>query len=144
MSTGAWVCALGFDLVSFASSTEWVYARGAWMLTGLGVLAGLAAAFVALADLMALPRGTLAFRTGLRQLLALDVALVAFTVSFLIRNSSDFFFHDPSPVPAVVLSLVGLGALAVTHWLGGILTYGYGVRVATDPERRKGFEAIPD
>lgn len=139
-ATGAWASALAFDAVSFVSSTEWVYARGAWLLTGIGVAVGLVASFAALSDLLGIPRGTIAFRVGVRRLLALDVALVLFTVSFLVRNASDFAFHDPSPVLAVVLSVLGLAALAVTHWLGGTLTYRYGVRVALDEERLEGFE----
>lgn len=144
VATGAWVCALGFDAFSFVSDTEWVYARGAWLLTGLGVAAALVGAFAALADLLGIPRGTVAFGTGVRHLLALDAALVAFTVSFLSRNGSDFAFHDQAPTLALVASGLGLVALAVTVWLGGILTYAYGVRVALDEERQKGFGPTPD
>jgi len=142
IALGAWVCALGFDAFSFVADTEWVYARGAWLLTGLGLLAGLVAAFLALDELLGIPRDTVAFRVGVRRLVALDVALVAFTVSFLVRNDSDFLFHDPSPTLAVLASLVGLGAAAWSTWQAGILTYRYGVRVAPDAERVKGFEPV--
>ena len=144
VATGAWACALVFDAISIVSSTEWVYARGAWLLTGIGVAAGLVGSFAVLADLLAIPRGTVAFRTGVRHLIALDVALVCFTASFLVRNASDFLFHDPSPTAAIALSVLGLAALAVMTWIGGTLTYGYGVRVALDEERRAGFEPAPD
>lgn len=144
LATGAWVCALGFDTFSFVSDTEWVYARGAWLLTGLGVAAALAGAFAALVDLLGIPRGTIAFGTGVRHLLALDAALVAFTVSFLSRNATNFDFHDTAPALALVASVLGLIALGIATWLGGTLTYTYGVRVALDEERQKGFEPTPD
>jgi uncharacterized membrane protein len=139
LALGAWASALVFDAISMVSSTEWVYARGAWLLTGLGVAAGLAAAFAATADLLAVPRGTPAFRVGVRHLVALDVALAAQALSFVVRHSSDFLFHDPSPTVAVVLSVVGLGARGVAQWLAGTLTYGYGLRVLPDAERLDGF-----
>jgi uncharacterized membrane protein len=139
LALGAWASALVFDAISMVSSTEWVYARGAWLLTGLGVAAGLAAAFAATADLLAVPRGTPAFRVGVRHLVALDVALAAQALSFVVRHSSDFLFHDPSPTVAVVLSVVGLGAMGVAQWLAGTLTYGYGLRVLPDAERLDGF-----
>jgi uncharacterized membrane protein len=140
LAGGAWVAAGVFDAVSFVSSTEWVYVRGAWLLCALGVAAALVAALVTLVDLLAVPRGTAAFRVGLRHLIALDVALVAFAASFLVRNRSSFDFHDTAEPAALVLSAVGLLALAAATWYGGILTYRYGVRVATDDERLSGFE----
>ena len=140
VAAGAAACSLAFDALSFASSTEWVYARGAWLLTAIGVAVGIVAAFLALADLLVLSRGTVAFRTGVRRLLALDAALVALSASFVIRHSSDFRFHDATAVPAVVLTVLGLGAMAVCLWLSDTLTHGYGIRVALDEERRKGFE----
>jgi uncharacterized membrane protein len=142
VALGAWACALVFDALSFVSSTEWVYARGAWLLTGLGVAAALGAAFAALADLLAVPRGTPAFRVGVRHLIALDVALLAQAISFVIRNSSDFAFHDHSPTPAVALSVVGLAAMAVNQWLAGTLTYRYGLRVRPDAERLEGYGPV--
>ena len=58
VAIGAWVCAFGFDLISQVADPAWVYARGAYVLTGAGVLAGAVAATVGLADLVRVPRGT--------------------------------------------------------------------------------------
>lgn len=144
LASGAWVAAFGFDVYSRVSDTEWVYARGAWLLTALGLIAGLVGAFAVLHDLVGIPRGTRAFAVGVRRLIALDVALALFTISFLVRNASDFAFHDPSPVAAVAASVLGLAALGCALWLEGILTFAYGVRVATDEERLAGFEPTDD
>jgi len=144
LASGAWVASLGFDVYSRVSDTEWVYARGAWLLTALGLIAGLVGSFAVLHDLVGIPRGTRAFAVGVRRLIALDVALALFTISFLIRNASDFIFHAPSPVAAVAASVLGLVALGRSLWLDGVLTFAYGVRVATDEERLAGFAPDDD
>jgi uncharacterized membrane protein len=140
VAIGAWVCSFGFDLISQVADTAWVYARGAYVLVGVGVVVGVIAATVGLIDLVNLPRGTRAFRTGVRHLLAMDAALLAFAASFLVRRTSEFRWHDGVEPAAMALSVVGLVALAVGVWLGSTLSYRYGVRVAVDAERRDGFE----
>lgn len=140
VAIGAWVCALGFDLISQVADTAWVYARGAYVLTAAGVGAGLVAAMVGLADLVRVPRDTPAFRTGIRHLLCMDACLVLFAVSFLIRRGSDFEWHDPvAPLPFAI-SLLGLVLLAAGVWLGTRLAHTYGVRTAVDEDRLRGFE----
>lgn len=140
VAIGAWVCALGFDLISQVADTAWLYARGAYVLTGAGVGVGIVAATLGLADLVRVPRDTPAFRAGVRHLLAMDACLVLFAVSFLIRRGSDFEWHDPVSPVALGASVLGLIALAVGIWLGTRLTYTYGVRVAVDEDRLEGFE----
>ena len=48
----------------------------------------------------------------------------------------------PAPVPAaqIVLSVVSLAALAVSGYLGGKLTYRYGVRVADEGTQADGYD----
>lgn len=140
VAVGAWVCAFAFDLISQVADTAWLYARGAYVLTGIGVGAGLVAAMIGLADLVRVPRDTPAWRTGIRHLLFMDACLVLFTVSFLLRRSSDFEWHDPvAPAPFLV-SIFGLGGLAAGAWLGARLAHTYGVRGALEQDRLRGFE----
>ncbi len=140
VAVGAWVCAFGFDLISQVADTAWVYARGAYVLTAAGVGVGVVAAMLGLADLVRIPRDTRAFRTGVRHLLSMDACLVLFAVSFLVRRTSDFEWHDPVAIVPMGLSVVGLAVLAVGVWLGARLSYTYGVRVALEPDRLRGFE----
>lgn len=140
VAIGAWVCALGFDLVSQVADTAWVYARGAYVLTAIGVVVGVVAATIGLVDLVRVPRATPAFRTGVRHLLAMDGCLVLFSISFLIRRTSDFEWHDPVAVVPMATSIAGLVLLAVGTWFGTRLSYTYGVRVALQPDRLQGFE----
>lgn len=144
VAIGAWVLALPFDLISFVADTAWVYVRGSWLLTGMGVGAALVAALLGLVDLLGIPRGTVAWRAGIRHLLWTDAALVLFAASFVLRNESDFPFHDAVDVAPFVLSLLGLGAVAVGAWLGQRMTYQLGVRVADLDDRLAGFEPDED
>lgn len=139
VAIGAWVCASGFDLISLVADTAWVYARGAYVLTLTGVTAGVAATLVGLADLTRVPRDTPAFRTGIRHMLAMDVCLVLFAASFLVRRTSDFAWHDPVAPAAIALSVAGLGALLVGMWHGLRLSYTFGVRAVEEPDRRRGY-----
>lgn len=140
VAVGAWVCAFGFDLISQVADTAWVYARGAYVLTAAGVGVGLVASILGLADLVRVPRDTPAWRTGIRHLLCMDAALVLFAVSFLLRRSSDFEWHDPVAPAPFAISIVGLVALAAGTWLGARLAHTYGVRVAVEEDRLRGFE----
>ncbi len=140
LAVGSWLAALVFDVVSWVSSTEWAYARGAWLLTGLGVGVGLVAAQLGAIDLQGIDRSSPALRTGMRHLLAMDLAIVAFALSFVVRTQSEFGFHETASVAALVLSLVGVGALAAGVWLGSSLTYRFGVGVR-GPELGKEQEA---
>lgn len=132
LALGAWACSLGFDLLSQVADAAWVYERGAYVLVGGGLVLAVVAGLVGLLDLRELDRGTSAFRTGIRHLLVMDVALVLFTGSFLIRRRSDFTWHEGVAVPAMVLSLLGLVAVGAGTWLGSQLAFGYGVRVERD------------
>lgn len=141
MAIGSWLAALGFDAVSWVSNTEWAYARGAWLLTGLGVGAGLVAAQLGAIDLQGIDRSSPALRTGMRHLLAMDLAIVTFALSSVVRAQSEFAYHETASVPALLLSFAGLGALTAGVWLGSSLTYRFGVGVR-GPEPENGPEPV--
>ena len=113
VAVSSWLASIAFDVLSHLSDSEYVYARGAYLLTGMGVAAAVIATLAGLIDLMGIDRDDPRFNTGLRHLVAMDVTLVLFTVSFLVRRSSDFAFHESSAVGASVLSLLGLATMAV-------------------------------
>jgi uncharacterized membrane protein len=128
---GTWVAALVFDIISRAGDDGVVYAKGAYWLIGIGIVGALVAAVFGFLDLLAIPTRTRAFKTGLTHM-ALNLAVVAaFAVGFALRHShlSD---ADGTPVGLIVLAAVALGVLAVSGWLGGRLTYRYGIRVVDE------------
>src|SRR5206468_4184334 len=62
---GAWVASLVFDLASHVVAHPAFLVPASRWLVGLGVLGALAAGSVGLLDLLAIPTGTKAYRTGL-------------------------------------------------------------------------------
>ncbi|MBF6301987.1 DUF2231 domain-containing protein [Nocardia amamiensis] len=135
---GAWVASLVFDLASHVVEDPAFLAEGAQWLIAIGVLGALAAASVGFLDLLAIPTGTPAFRTGVVHM-SLNLAVTAaFIADFLWRRSSE----DPhSPVQAgpLALSVASVVVLAVYGYLGGKLAYHYGVRVADENTQAAGF-----
>jgi len=136
---GAWVASFVFDLASRWSDEPVVFAKGAYWLLGLGLVGALGAAVFGFLDLVAIPTGTRAFRTGLLHM-ALNLGVVAvYTGSFLLRGGR---LDRPDGVPGglIALSAVALAVLAVSGWLGGRLAYRYGVRVADEATQVEGYQ----
>lgn len=135
---GTWIGSFVFDLASRWSGEPEVFAKGSFWLIGLGILGALAAALFGLLDLVAIPRSTAAFRTGLLHMAINLLVVAAFVVSFVVRTGS---IDDPGEVSVglIVLSAVALGALGLSGWLGGKLTYKYGVRVANEHDQASGY-----
>jgi uncharacterized membrane protein len=136
---GAWVASFVFDLASRWSDEPVVFAKGAYWLLGLGLVGALGAAAFGFLDLVAIPTGTRAFRTGLLHM-ALNLGVVAvYTGSFLLRGGR---LDRPDGVPGglIALSAAALAVLAVSGWLGGRLAYRYGVRVADEATQVEGYQ----
>jgi len=91
-------------------------------------------------DLVRVPRGTEAFRTGIRHLLLMDATLGLFAVSFLLRRGSAFGVDDPVGTAPFVLSVAGIATVALGAWFGLRLAYTHGVRVRVGHLRLEGFE----
>jgi uncharacterized membrane protein len=140
VAIGAWACSVPFDLIALKADAAWVYARAAYLLIGGGVAVGMVAAVVGVLDLLTVARGTRAFETGVRHLVVMAATLALFTGSTVLRAGSGFVWHDPAPLPALLLSGAGLVTMAIGGWLGGRLAYTFGVRVALDEDRLEGFE----
>ncbi|MEU0504490.1 DUF2231 domain-containing protein [Nocardia sp. NPDC005998] len=135
---GAWIASLVFDLASHVVEDPAFLAEGARWLIAIGVLGALAAASVGFLDLLGIPTGTPAFRTGLVHM-SLNLAVTAaFAADFLWRRSSDDR-HGPVSAGPLALSVVSVAVLAVSGYLGGKLAYRYGVRVADETTQAAGF-----
>jgi len=135
---GAWLAAIVFDVVSRAGDDHLAFAKGAYWLIGIGIVGALVAAMFGFLDLLAIPTQTRAFRTGLLHMTLNLVIVVAFAVDFALRHSR-LDEPDGTPVGLIVLSAIALVALAVSGWLGGKLTYRYGVRVVDEAAQFDGF-----
>jgi uncharacterized membrane protein len=135
---GAWVCSFGFDIASRIADEADVFAKGAFWLIGAGIVGALVAAIVGFLDLFGIPSGTKAFRIGLVHMTINLVVVALFAVSFLVRRS-DIDAPGEVSVGLIALSAVALGLLGVSGWLGGTLSFRYGVRVADETTQATGF-----
>lgn len=135
---GAWVTALVFDIASHIVDDPGFLTRGAEWLIAIGVLGALAAAMAGFLDLLAIPTGTTAFRTGLVHMSLNLTVTVAYAINFAWRHGS---YTDGKPVGAGMLTLaaISLAVLGVSGFLGGKLAYRYGVRVADEATQAEGF-----
>ncbi|WP_055478887.1 DUF2231 domain-containing protein [Sphaerimonospora mesophila] len=138
---GAWVASLVFDVASLFASEPEFPARAAMWLIGLGVIGALAAAMVGFLDLLAIPPGTRAFRVGLTHM-ALNLLVTA-------AYAGGFWWRHAGPPPSggvepgqLALNAAGLAVLAVSGYLGGMLAYRYGVRVADETTQAEGFVPV--
>ena len=134
---GAWVASLVFDIASRVSDDDAeMFAEGAYWLIALGILGALAAAIFGLMDLLTIPRGTAAFKTGLMHMALNLGVVVVFLVNFLVRKSDGYESVKPLHL---TLTIVALALLGASGWLGGKLAYRYGVRVADETTQAEGF-----
>jgi uncharacterized membrane protein len=133
---GAWVSVLVFDLAAFGSERPEDFTRGAQWLVAIGLVGAVLAAVAGLMDFLRLESGTVARRTGLLHLSLNLGVIVIMLASFLVRMNDD---RESVSVGGFVLSLIGLAVLAVSGWLGGKLSYRYGVRVADEETQVEGY-----
>jgi uncharacterized membrane protein len=135
---GAWVSSLVFDVASEFVRPPGFLSQGSVWLIAVGVIGALAAALIGFLDLMAIPTGTRAFRTGLIHMTLNLLVTLAYVGNFLWRQAD---YGQPVGVAAgpLVLSVASLLALGVSGYLGGRLAYRYGVRVAAESTQAEGY-----
>jgi uncharacterized membrane protein len=136
---GAWVAALVFDIVSRAGDDPVAFAKGAYWLIGIGIIGALAAAVFGFLDLLGIPTGTRAFKTGLTHMALNLTVVVLFAVGFALRHSR-INESDGTAIGLIVLAVIALALLGASGWLGGKLTYRYGIRVVDDAAQAEAYQ----
>jgi uncharacterized membrane protein len=135
---GAWVASLVFDVASRFADDPGFLTQGSQWLIALGVVGAVAAASIGFLDLFVIPPRTPAYATALVHM-SLNLGITAaYVVAFFWRHSSDGDGHRVA-ITQLVLSIICLGALAVSGALGGRLAYSFGVRVADESTQSEGF-----
>jgi uncharacterized membrane protein len=130
---GAWVASLVFDIIARSANDPSAYALGAKALIGVGIVGALAAAVFGFLDLLTIPGRTKAQKTAITHMILNVTVLVLFVVNFAMRSSA-----KPSG-GEIVLTVIALAMLAVSGWLGGRMTYRYGIRVARERDQLDAF-----
>ncbi len=136
---GAFVASIIFDIAAAVSDNSAAFARGATWLIVIGLAGAVAAAVFGLLDMQTIPSGTPARATAMTHLVLNSIALVLFALSAWGR----FAAWDPpfdTPWWCVALSVVALAGLGASGYLGGKLSYHYGVRVAGSRLQADGYD----
>ncbi|WP_109210724.1 MULTISPECIES: DUF2231 domain-containing protein [Microbacterium] len=134
---GAWVASLIFDIIGLATADAAPYVHGAWILIVIGLIGAVLAAIWGFLDYLQLGRSTAARRTATLHM-ALNLGVTAlYVINLLVRLSADDV--DEVSIWGFILSIIGLGALGLSGWLGGKLAYRFGVRVADERTQMEGF-----
>jgi uncharacterized membrane protein len=134
---GAWVGSLVLDIASKSADDGGALARGAYWMIGVGVVGALVAALFGFLDFLALPRRTRALKVALTHMLLNLTVVAIFIASFIWR--ADRGAWKETSAGLFVLSGVALALLLVSGWLGGMLAYHYGVRVADEDTQLDGY-----
>jgi uncharacterized membrane protein len=141
---GAWMASVAFDFIGPASEDEWAYAIGAKRLIDIGLISATGAAMFGLLDFLQIPPRTRAWYTGLAHMAMNAGALGLFAWNSAMRGNT---IRERTPGPSVTwfqrgLSVMTAMSLLVSGWIGGSLTYHYGVRVADEEHQQQtGYSA---
>jgi uncharacterized membrane protein len=136
---GAWICSLIFDISTRANSHGSAPLTDAsYWLIAIGLIGAVVAALFGLLDLLRIPRRTPALRVGLTHMLLNLTVVGLFIGNWAWRHGS---YYESAKVGGgqIVLSAVAIALLAASGWLGGMLTYRYGVRVADEGTQAEGY-----
>ena len=124
---GLWIFSLVADLIHAAGSANPAWSTVALYCMGGGIVGALLAAVPGLIDLLSLPPGLK--KTALTHMAINLTVVVLYVINFWMRiNSPD------KAGTAVWLSVIAIGLLAISGWLGGKMVYVHGVAVDTPPD----------
>jgi uncharacterized membrane protein len=128
---GLWIFSLVCDLFHAGGSTNPTWTTVALYTMGGGIAGALLAAVPGLIDLLSLPPGPR--RTALTHMAINLTVVVLYVINFWMRLGS-----PERPGNLIWLSVIAIGLLVVSGWLGGKMVYVHGIAVDTpaEPTRR--------
>jgi uncharacterized membrane protein len=132
VAIGGYTTATVLAVLGALNVSEDAMGKGAWLALLVGLAGAVLAALTGLADLLRLPRGSAAFRTGVTHGLVNAAATTLFLLAAIFQYEG---FHDGSVTTAgLVLMLLGFVLVSVGGYLGGALVFRHGIRVERDAE----------
>ncbi|MCP2262110.1 putative membrane protein [Streptoalloteichus tenebrarius] len=134
---GAWLSAAVLDVAARSGYESGTLARAATWVIGVGIVGAALAAVPGLLDLLLVPVRTRVRGMALLHVTANSAALVVFVVDLVLRWNAPT--DRAAPTAPFVLTLVGVVLMATGAFLGGELTFRYGLRVADQHDQAAGF-----
>jgi uncharacterized membrane protein len=127
---GLWIFSLVCDLFHAGGSANAAWSTVALYTMGGGIIGALLAALPGLVDLLSLPAGPR--KTALAHMTINLVVVALYAVNFWLRLSS------PEKAGSLMwLSLLAIGLLVISGWLGGKMVYVHGIAVDTPDSPRR-------
>jgi uncharacterized membrane protein len=124
---GLWIFSLVCDLIHAGGSSNPAWSTVALYTMGGGIIGALLAAVPGLIDLLSLPPGPR--KTAIAHMAINLTVVVLYIINFWLRLNS------PDKGGTVVwLSVIAIGLLVVSGWLGGKMVYVHGIAVDTPPD----------
>jgi uncharacterized membrane protein len=124
---GLWIFSLVADLFVAGGSANAAWPTVALYTMGGGIVGALLAAVPGLIDLVSLPAGPR--RTALIHMTINLTVVALYAINLWLRVGS------PEKAGGLVwLSILAIGLLVISGWLGGKMVYEYGVAVDTPPD----------
>lgn len=124
---GLWIFSLVADLFHAGGSANPAWTTVAFYCMGGGIVGALAAALPGLIDLLSLPAGPR--KTAIAHMTINLTVVVLYVINFWMRMSA-----PENPGKLVWLSLISVGLLAISGWLGGKMVFEHGIAVDTPPD----------
>jgi uncharacterized membrane protein len=127
VTIGAYTFALVAVILSKAGVAEHAVARAWWLALVVALASSVLTVLTGLVEWLKITRGTPLFRIATTHMLVMATASVFFLLAATFGHAC-YVGADVSVGP-FVLTIVGFAALMVGGWLGGAITYVYGMRV---------------
>jgi uncharacterized membrane protein len=119
---GLWIFSLVCDLIHAGGSANPAWTTVALYTMGGGIVGALLAAVPGLVDLLSLPPGPRS--TAIKHMAINLTVVVLYLINFWMRSKS-----SGEPGGWIWLSVIALGLLVISGWLGGKMVYEHGVAV---------------
>jgi uncharacterized membrane protein len=91
--------------------------------------------------LVAIPSGTRAFRVGLIHMTLNLLITAAYVANFAWRHNTDYVEASSVGWGPLAVSVISFAVLGLSGYLGGMLSYRYGVRVAAESVQADGYRS---
>lgn len=124
---GLWIFSLVCDLIHAGGSANAAWTTVALYSMGGGIIGALLAAVPGLIDLLSLPPGPRS--TAIKHMTINLIVVALYLVNFWLRSRA-----PENPGGLIWLSIIALGLLVVSGWLGGKMVYEKGVAVTPGHE----------
>lgn len=127
---GLWLFSLVCDLIVAGGSTNPAWATVALYTMGGGIVGALLAAVPGLIDLLSLPAEPR--KTAIAHMTINLTVVVLYVVNWWLRLRT-----PESPGALIWLSVIAIGLLVVSGWLGGKMVYVHGIAVDTPADTKR-------